>query len=146
MASIEGHKTNHSLRATDATALYQAGVPENIIQERTGHLSLKGLRQYECTSDEQHQAISRVLAASHQITYEHQLSATNSYSTTTTTVTLPARLFHSSPLTVVKSPASTITILAKFNFIHAVLIANFLIRFLLLSFCLYCHWEVTGIS
>ena len=43
MAGIEGHKTNHNLHATGATALYQADVPENIIQERTGHLSLKGL-------------------------------------------------------------------------------------------------------
>ncbi len=37
---IKGHKTNHSLRATGATQLYNAGVPEIIIQERTGHKSL----------------------------------------------------------------------------------------------------------
>ena len=33
-AGIDGNKTNHSLRATGATELYSAGVPEKIIQER----------------------------------------------------------------------------------------------------------------
>ena len=37
-------KTNHSLRATGATQLYTANVPEKMIQQRTGHCSLKGLR------------------------------------------------------------------------------------------------------
>ena len=36
-------KTNHSLRATGATQLYTANVPEKRIQQRTGHCSLKGL-------------------------------------------------------------------------------------------------------
>ena len=49
-AGVKGNKSNHSLRATGATELYQAGVPEKVIQERTGHLSLTGLRQYERTS------------------------------------------------------------------------------------------------
>ena len=49
-ASVKGNKSNHSLRATGATELYHAGVPEKVIQERTGHLSLTGLRQYEHTS------------------------------------------------------------------------------------------------
>ena len=33
LANIPGHHTNHSLRATGATELYTAGVPEKIIQE-----------------------------------------------------------------------------------------------------------------
>ena len=36
VAGIEGHKTNHSLRATGASELFEAGVPEKIIKERTG--------------------------------------------------------------------------------------------------------------
>ncbi len=36
LGNISGHKTNHSLRATGATMLYEAEVPEKIIQERTG--------------------------------------------------------------------------------------------------------------
>ena len=52
-AGIQGHKTNHSLRATAATELYQADVPEKLIQERTGHRSLKTLRVYERTTTHQ---------------------------------------------------------------------------------------------
>ena len=46
-AGVDGTFTNHSLRATGATDLFQAGVPEKIIQEFTGHRSIKALRQYE---------------------------------------------------------------------------------------------------
>lgn len=42
--------TNHSLRATCATRLYQAGVDEQIIMERTGHRSVEGVRAYKRTS------------------------------------------------------------------------------------------------
>ena len=44
-AGIEGHFTNHSLRATGATQLFERNVPEKVIQEFTGHRSVKGLRQ-----------------------------------------------------------------------------------------------------
>ena len=73
-AVIGGSKSNHSLRATGATELYQAGVPEKVIQERTGHLSLAGLRQYERTSEKQHEAVSQVLAAKENVTYQQQFS------------------------------------------------------------------------
>ena len=46
-AGIDGAFTNHSLLATAATDLFQAGVPEKVIQEFTGHRSIKALRQYE---------------------------------------------------------------------------------------------------
>ena len=45
---VEG-KTNHSLRATGATRLFEANVPEKLIQERTGHRSIDALRMYERT-------------------------------------------------------------------------------------------------
>ena len=35
-AGIEGRKTNHSLRATSATRLYQKNVDEQLICEQTG--------------------------------------------------------------------------------------------------------------
>ena len=50
MAGIPGRKTNHSLRATGATEMYESGAPEKLIQERTGHRSLEALRSYERTS------------------------------------------------------------------------------------------------
>ena len=39
-AGIEGKKTNHSLRVSGASTLFEAGVPERVIQQRTGHRSL----------------------------------------------------------------------------------------------------------
>ena len=46
-AGIEGYKTNHSLRATTTTRLYEKGVDEQQIMERTGHRSLEGVRSYK---------------------------------------------------------------------------------------------------
>ena len=60
---INGRKTNHSLRATGVSDLFQAGVPEKMIQERSGHLSLDGLRQYQRTTLMQDEAVSRVLTS-----------------------------------------------------------------------------------
>ena len=51
-AGFEGHYTNHSLRATSATRMYNAGVEEQVIQEFTGHHSL-AIRSYKKTSDNQ---------------------------------------------------------------------------------------------
>lgn len=44
-AGIEGHFTNHNLKATGATQLFERNIPEKVIQEFTGHRSVKGLRQ-----------------------------------------------------------------------------------------------------
>ena len=52
-AGVEGNKSNHSLRAYAATELFQAGIPEKVIQDRTGHRSLDGLRKYERISEKQ---------------------------------------------------------------------------------------------
>lgn len=60
---VAGNKTNHSLRATGVSTLFQAGVPEKVIQQRSGHLSLDGLRQYQRTTVDQHEAVSKVLAS-----------------------------------------------------------------------------------
>lgn len=46
--------TNHSLRATGATTLFQVSVPELFIQKTTGHKSLESLRTYERISGDQH--------------------------------------------------------------------------------------------
>lgn len=60
-AGVIGFKTNHSLRATTATRLYQAGVDEQLIMERTGHRSLDEVRSYKRTSSEQVEALSSIL-------------------------------------------------------------------------------------
>ena len=60
-ANIEGQFTNHSLCATGATELFRNNVPEKVIQEFTGHRSVKCLRQYEKPSMEQKMCASNVL-------------------------------------------------------------------------------------
>lgn len=62
-ADISGHTTNDSLRATGASYMFQAGVPEKLVQQRTGHCSLMGLRQYEHTTTEQQRAVCQILSA-----------------------------------------------------------------------------------
>lgn len=64
-AGLEGNLTNHSLRATGAILLYDAGIPVSVIQKRTGHKSLDGLRCYERTTMTQNLEESNLL---HQAT------------------------------------------------------------------------------
>ena len=56
-----GYKTNDSLRATTATRLYQSGVDEQLVMERTGHRSLEGVHNYKRTADMQREALSDIL-------------------------------------------------------------------------------------
>ena len=72
-AAISGHKTNHSLRATGASELFAAGVPEKIIKERTGHRSLEALHVYEHTTSMQHQAVSSILGSREKVTFQEAL-------------------------------------------------------------------------
>ena len=66
-------KTNHSLRATGATTLFQSKVPEKIIQKTTGHRSLEALRKYKHTSTEQHQAVSKVMISTKRVDCDETL-------------------------------------------------------------------------
>ena len=59
-AGIAEKKTNHSLRATGASALFTAGMPEKLIRDVTGHRS-NALQLYERPSLQQKQEVSRVL-------------------------------------------------------------------------------------
>ncbi len=60
-AGIEGFKTNHSLRVSNATRLFQSGVDEQLIMSRTGHRSVAGVRTNKRVSEEQKRALSSVL-------------------------------------------------------------------------------------
>ena len=80
-------KTNHSLRATGATAMFQANMPEKIIQKTTGHRSLEALRSYERISTQQHQAVSRVLMSNQS--YRKELEPTSSHATPAPAPTVP---------------------------------------------------------
>ena len=62
-AEIPGYKTNHSLRVTAATRLYDSGIDEQLVMETTGHCSTEGVRTYKRTSETQRQAVSDILSA-----------------------------------------------------------------------------------
>ncbi len=49
-AGIPGHFTNHSFRVTAATRMFNAGVEEQVVKERTGHKS-DAVRAYKRTDD-----------------------------------------------------------------------------------------------
>ena len=55
------HYTNHSLRATAITRMFNCGVPEKVIAENSGHRSTRALRCYEKTSEELQQAVTKVI-------------------------------------------------------------------------------------
>ena len=59
-AGLPDHYSNHSLRATAATKLYQHDIDEQLIMEITGHRSL-AVCSYKRTSDKQHKLASRCL-------------------------------------------------------------------------------------
>ena len=56
-----GYYTNHSLRATTTTRLYQHDVDEQQIMERTGHRSTEAVRSYKRTSTHQQEKGSSIL-------------------------------------------------------------------------------------
>ena len=60
-ARIPGFRTNHSLWATAATRLYNAGLDEQQVIEQTGHCSLDGVSGYEHTSVHQKEVLSDIL-------------------------------------------------------------------------------------
>ena len=76
LGGIGGYRTNHSLRTTAATRLYQAGVDGQLVMEKTGHRSIEGVRSYKHTSEQQLQQLSDIL---------HGSSSTVSYASDSST-------------------------------------------------------------
>ena len=54
-------KNNHSLRAYAVTEMFNAGIPEKAIQDRSGHRSLDGLRKHESISEKQKESACHML-------------------------------------------------------------------------------------
>ncbi len=50
-AGKNGNFTNHSLQVTAATRMFQGGIEEQLVKEKTGHKS-DAVRTYKCTSDQ----------------------------------------------------------------------------------------------
>ena len=60
-AGLQGHYTNHSLRVSTATRLFEAGVDEQLIMQRTGHSSVEGVRSYKRVGERMRTITSDVL-------------------------------------------------------------------------------------
>ena len=71
--------------------MYDSGVPEKLIQERTGHRSLETLRMYEQTNAEQHQAVSAVLSGPRSSFYQQVLSSEKATISHTVSETQPTQ-------------------------------------------------------
>ena len=65
-AGICEQKTNHSLRATGTTAMFNASVPEKMIREVTGHRS-SALHLYERPTLKQQKDVTSVLMSSNDM-------------------------------------------------------------------------------
>ena len=59
-AKIEGFFTNHSLRRSGGTQLFNAGINRKLVKEATGHKS-DAVDAYQVTSDEQRHTMSKVI-------------------------------------------------------------------------------------
>ncbi len=62
VAGIGGRRTNHSLRSTAATRMYQCGLEEHEVAQVTRHTSV-AVESYKRTSDKQKRNISEILYA-----------------------------------------------------------------------------------
>ena len=54
--------SNHSLRATDITRMYNGGISEKMIMEISGHLSVTGVQLYKRTTPLQQREVSNSLS------------------------------------------------------------------------------------
>ena len=61
---------NHSLRATAATRLFEAGVDEQLIMQRTGHLTTAGVRSYKRVGENLRSITSDVLNCAKKVKSE----------------------------------------------------------------------------
>ena len=59
-AGLDGFFSNHSLRRTCATRLFQAGQDVKIVKEITGHIS-DAVHKYQCTSTSQKMKVSEII-------------------------------------------------------------------------------------
>ena len=63
-AGLVGNFTNHSLRATAVSSMYDSGVSEKLIMKRSGHRSVEGVRSYQRENPTDKIKVSNVLASS----------------------------------------------------------------------------------
>ncbi|XP_046577855.1 uncharacterized protein LOC124285635 [Haliotis rubra] len=82
-AGFEGFYSNHSLRATCATRLFQSGIDEQLIARTTGHRST-AVREYKRVSTAQEKELSNVIQGGGELP-ERRRTADSSVDVATTT-------------------------------------------------------------
>ena len=60
-AGISGHFTNHSLRATSATHMFDAGIDQQLIMSCTAHSSTSGVGSYKRVTEQLQEKTSKML-------------------------------------------------------------------------------------
>lgn len=66
-AGLKGNFSNHSMRATAVTRMYDAGVNEKQIMKRSGHRSVEGVRSYQREEASGQLKVSNILASSRTV-------------------------------------------------------------------------------
>ena len=72
-AGLQGRFTNHSLRATAATRLFEAGVDEQLIMQRTGHSTTAGVRSHKRIGEKIRSVTSDVLNCNKKVKTEESV-------------------------------------------------------------------------
>ena len=103
-AGLSCRKTNHSLQVSSATRLFEAGVPEKVIQQRTGHRSLEALRMYERVTEQQEQAVSKILSGETDV-YEDTKGPDSSNPSISSRAMLSGIQYNNCTVNVYSSPA-----------------------------------------
>ena len=86
-AGYEGFYSGHSLRWSEGSRMFRAGVQRKLVKECTGHSS-DAIDKYQITSEEQREAMSNILA--------HGPSAVSSQNSITTKSVVGSAVSHSS--------------------------------------------------
>ena len=88
--------------------LFQAGVPDKTVKEWSGHLSMDGLRQYQHTTAEQEENVSKVLntGSSYVCIQSHHFMPRPSYYPTVNFSSCNVTIYNAPPVT---SPLSDTT-------------------------------------
>ena len=112
VGGVEGYKTNHSLRVTTATRLFQSGIDEQLIMDRTGHRSVDGVRTYKRISEDKKKHTSKILNAATNCETEltHDENSASTQICATQASTHPGQTSHSLPLSLHLTGCSSVNI------------------------------------
>ena len=77
-AGVSGYFTNHSLRSSAATRLFEGSVDEQLIMSQTGHSSREGVRAFKRTTTKLSEVTSNVLNGEYHNGIKREASVSSS--------------------------------------------------------------------